>query len=67
MPDPVRAWAAVAPDGWVPMIDGDVLAPDAVWAWRYAERVYPADRLLGFSLEHDERVKIEVMEGAKDG
>lgn len=38
---------------WNPLIEGDVLAPDAIWAWRYAERTFPADQLLGYSLEHD--------------
>lgn len=28
---------------------GEVLAPDAEWAWRYAERVTPSDQILGYA------------------
>ena len=27
-----------------------ILAPDAEWAWRYAERVTPADQIFGYAL-----------------
>jgi hypothetical protein len=31
-------------------LDGEVLAPDAAWVWRYAERVTPSRQLFGFAL-----------------